>query len=64
MKSAGYTFPVYTDDDGRSAINFGVTGVPETYLVDKKGLLRKRVIGGADWNSPEAKELIRSLMKE
>jgi hypothetical protein len=38
--------------------------VPETYLVDKKGILRKRVIGPADWSSPEAKEFVRSLLKE
>jgi len=64
MKVNGYTFPVYTDMRDSSSKNFGVTGVPETYIVDKKGILRRRVIGGADWNSPDEKDLIRSLLNE
>ncbi len=59
-----YTFPVFIDHKGVSAINYGVTGVPETYLIDKKGTLRKRVIGPADWYSPQAKAYINSLLSE
>jgi DsbE subfamily thiol:disulfide oxidoreductase len=61
MKSNGYTFPVYVDPDGSSARNYGVTGVPETYIVDKKGVLVRRVIGGADWNSPDEKSQIKAM---
>lgn len=64
MHSKGYTFPVFADNGGISAINYGVTGVPETYLIDKKGTQRKRVIGPADWNSSEAKAYINSLLSE
>jgi cytochrome c biogenesis protein CcmG/thiol:disulfide interchange protein DsbE len=64
MKVNGYTFPVYTDMRESSSKDFGVTGVPETYIVDKKGILRRRVIGGADWNSPDEKGLINSLLNE
>ena len=64
MKQNGYTFPVYSDNNGVTAGNFGVTGVPETYIIDKKGILRKRVIGPAAWNSPESKNFINSLLNE
>ena len=64
MKQNGYTFPVYLDNNGVTAVNFGVTGVPETYVIDKKGILKKRIIGPADWNSPEAKNFINSLLNE
>ena len=64
MKANGYTFPVVTDHDGISAKRYNVTGVPETYVIDKKGTLRKRVIGAADWNSPEAKTYINALLLE
>lgn len=64
MQANGYTFPLFTDNDGISAKRYGVTGVPETYLIDKKGALRKRVIGPADWNSSEAKAYIYSLLSE
>jgi len=64
MKSQGYTFPVYVDNDGATARNYGVTGVPETFIVDKKGMLVKRVIGGMDWNSAEVKDYLQSLLKQ
>ncbi len=64
MQANSFTFPLFTDNDGLSAQRYGVTGVPETYLVDKKGALRKRVIGPADWNSAEAKAFINSLLSE
>lgn len=33
------------DPDGVAAINFGVVGVPETFVVDRGGVVRARVIG-------------------
>jgi cytochrome c biogenesis protein CcmG/thiol:disulfide interchange protein DsbE len=34
-----------TDTRGRTAIDWGVYGVPETFLVDAKGIIRHKVIG-------------------
>ena len=33
------------DRDGVTGINFGVYGVPETYVIDKTGEIRKRFVG-------------------
>ena len=33
------------DRDGRVGIDFGVYGVPETFLIDKAGIIRKKQIG-------------------
>jgi cytochrome c biogenesis protein CcmG, thiol:disulfide interchange protein DsbE len=33
------------DEPGRVAIDWGVTGVPETYLIDKDGIVRSRWVG-------------------
>ncbi|MGH6974387.1 MAG: DsbE family thiol:disulfide interchange protein [Stellaceae bacterium] len=33
------------DDSGRTAINFGVYGVPETYAIDRTGHIRWRHVG-------------------
>ena len=61
MKSMGYTFPVYVDPGGGAARNYGVTGVPETYITNKRGLLAVRVIGPADWDAPGEKKRIKTL---
>ncbi|HEX4367893.1 MAG TPA: DsbE family thiol:disulfide interchange protein [Rhodopila sp.] len=33
------------DRDGRVGLNFGVYGVPETYVIDSSGVIRKRFVG-------------------
>jgi cytochrome c biogenesis protein CcmG, thiol:disulfide interchange protein DsbE len=33
------------DRDGRVGLNFGVYGVPETYVIDRSGIIRKRFVG-------------------
>lgn len=33
------------DADGRVAIDYGVTGAPETYLIDKNGVIRYKEVG-------------------
>ncbi len=34
-----------TDGDGRIAIDYGVYGVPESFLIDKAGVIRYKQIG-------------------
>ncbi len=36
---------VVTDARGRTAINFGLYGVPETYIIDKQGVIRYKQTG-------------------
>ena len=36
---------VSTDTDGRVGIDYGVYGVPETYVIDKQGVIRYKQIG-------------------
>lgn len=41
----GGTWPVVTSDDGSIALSYGVTGVPETYIVAPSGLVIGRLEG-------------------
>jgi len=34
-----------SDADGRVAIDYGITGAPETYLIDKSGVIRYKEVG-------------------
>ena len=36
---------IFVDYDGRVAIDWGVYGAPETFLVDQQGIIRHKVIG-------------------
>ncbi len=56
-----YQFSIQ-DFDGRIGIDYGVYGVPETYVIDQKGVIRYKHIGPLD---PEAaKKRIEPLVKE
>jgi len=57
-----YDFSV-CDDDGKVGIDYGVYGVPETFVIDKEGVIRHKQIGAI---TPEALEktilpLVRKL---
>ena len=36
---------VISDADGKAGFNYGVYGVPETYVIDKTGVIRYKLIG-------------------
>ncbi len=64
MKEMHYDFPVFKDPDLKIAQLFGVTGVPETYIINGEGILIKRIIGPFDWDSPDFKEYILTVAKQ
>ncbi len=64
MNENNYTFPVLIDSDGAVSIAYGLTGVPETFVVDKKGILRKKIIGPASFDSPDAIAYLTKLIEE
>lgn len=45
LRAYGITYPNGPDPQGRILIEFGVTGIPETYLIDRQGRLGRRWIG-------------------
>ncbi len=64
IKHTGYTFPVYFNPDDSAPRKFGITGVPETFIIDKKGILRNKVIGPQQWDSPQILNNIQALINE
>lgn len=48
MREMGGDWPQIVDPDGRIAIDYGVYGVPETFLVDAAGIIRAKVVGRID----------------
>ena len=53
---------LYIDDTMRSARQFGATGLPVTFILDRQGREVGRLIGPAEWDSPEALRLIRHFI--
>lgn len=62
------TPPLALYRDARYALAFGLTprpaGLPTTVIIDRKGMERARLEGGADWSSPQARGLVEALLAE
>jgi peroxiredoxin len=64
MKELGLKFPALLDTSGSVQILYGTTGVPESFIIDKKGNVAYIEIGAGDWREPDKQALIQGLMNE
>jgi peroxiredoxin len=64
MKKNGYGLTVVVDSDEQAAESYGITGIPETFVIDKKGILRRNFIGPSTFDTPSAVEFFRNLLAE
>ncbi|MGI3165446.1 TlpA disulfide reductase family protein [Pseudooceanicola sp. 200-1SW] len=58
------TLPQYRDPRSAQARAAAVFGLPVTLLVDPEGREVARLVGGADWNAPEAQAVYDAFMAE
>lgn len=64
MQEYGLTFPALLNTTGSIQLLYGTTGVPETFIIDKKGTVAYIEIGPGDWTEYEKQSLIEGLMRE
>ena len=62
-KSSQQALPAYLDSDSQAVKMYGITGVPETFIIDKNGVVIKKVIGPMAWDSAEVVAFLQNLMK-
>ena len=48
MHDSGLTYPVVEDKDSKTALAYGMRGIPETFLIDRSGRIVDRLIGRLD----------------
>jgi cytochrome c biogenesis protein CcmG, thiol:disulfide interchange protein DsbE len=58
----GGGWPILRDPEQQTAINYGVYGVPETFFIDRHGIVRYKSTGPVPWNelNSQVQELLRS----
>ena len=64
LKENGFTFSVLLDKKGEIARDYGVHGLPVTFLIARNGNLLARSMGYKDWYKPETRQLISTLLKD
>ena len=49
------------DADGRINALYGTVQIPETYIIDRNGILRRKFIGAQNWTGPEITDYLAKL---
>ena len=49
VEKYGLTFPVLLDPDNKIYLLYKLTGIPETFIIDRDGVILFKMIGAQDW---------------
>jgi len=60
--SLSLTFPILHDPSGDVAEAFRITGVPESFVIDREGVIMRKVTGPTTWDAPEYVALFERLL--
>ncbi len=64
-KEYGLTFEILHDSGGQQgnlSRNYQISGYPETVIIGRDGIIRRRLLGAHDWNSTENRALVERLL--
>jgi cytochrome c biogenesis protein CcmG, thiol:disulfide interchange protein DsbE len=61
LKDYSVNMVTVRDEDQKSASLYGTHGWPESYIIDRNGIIRRKFIGPVQWNSPEVTEFLSKL---
>jgi peroxiredoxin len=61
LKLRNVNFMTVRDPEEKVATLYGTSGWPETYVIDRKGVLRRKFVGPVDWTSPEVTDFLSKL---
>jgi len=63
-RNLGLTFDILHDPTAAIRRDYQATGVPESWVINRDGVIVKKVIGAAEWDGPVNEILIRRLIDE
>jgi len=57
------TFPILFDSESRVAEDFGVKGLPTSFVIDRQGRIVYRAVGGRVFDHPGIERILRHLLE-
>jgi peroxiredoxin len=64
MRKMNLTFPALLDPGETIRSLYGITGVPESFIIDKKGIVLEKIIGPINWATPEVFLFFKDLINK
>ncbi|GBE04658.1 thiol-disulfide oxidoreductase ResA [bacterium BMS3Abin10] len=62
FKKHKVSFPTLISPGNEMARLYGITGVPETFIIDKEGIIREKLVGPRDWGNEETMAMIEKWL--
>jgi len=62
VEKNGYHFKILLDPENKVGDSYGVSGVPETFIIDRKGRIVAHHMGAFDWSRPDVKQALQELL--
>ena len=62
LEQNAFGFGIYSDFEQKVAELYGTHMVPETYIVDKQGVIVCKVVGDRDWTEPAVVAFLKKLI--
>jgi peroxiredoxin len=63
FKESGASLPALLDSNQTVGGRYGLTGVPETFVIGKNGVILKKVVGAMNWGDPAVIGFLENAMK-
>ncbi len=61
IKQRNVNFVTVRDPEQKIAGMYGTSGWPESYIIDRQGVLRRKIVGPINWDSPEVMQFLTKL---
>ena len=61
LKVRNVNFLTVRDPEQKVAAMYGTAGWPETYIIDRQGVMRRKIIGPINWDAPEVTQFLSKL---
>jgi peroxiredoxin len=61
LKDYKIDFPTVRDPDQKTSNLYGTFKWPETYVIDRNGIVRRKFIGAVEWSQPEIVDFLSKL---
>ena len=62
VEKNGYHFKILLDPENKVGDSYGVSGVPETFIIDRNGRIVAHHMGAFDWSRPDVKSALNELL--
>ena len=62
VEKNGFHFTILLDPENKISSSYDMSGVPETFIIDRKGQIVAHHLGAFDWSRPDVRDALQQLL--